>query len=133
MTPREVVQRTIRFEGAERLPYDLPEPHGSDFYHVSMWPSPDSRPGSGPDEWGSLWHNIGISRHGEVKQPVLADWSQWDSLKIPDIRDSERWHHLEQARATAGDKFLLGTGISLYERSTLFVKFHYRQGGGTMS
>ncbi len=31
MTSREVVRRAVRFEGAERLPYKLPEKYGTDF------------------------------------------------------------------------------------------------------
>ncbi|NQT94793.1 MAG: hypothetical protein HQ559_18700 [Lentisphaerae bacterium] len=116
MTPREVVQRTVRFEGADRIPYELPPPYGSDFAGVSMSPSPDARPGSGVDEWGCVWKNIGISKLGEVEQPVLTDWADWDSLSVPDIRDPGRWAPLENAREQAGDKFLVAYGISLYER-----------------
>jgi len=103
MTPREVVQRTVRFEGADRLPYDFGPPYGSDFAGVSMNPSPDARPSEGVDEWGCTWHNIGISKLGEVKQPVLTNWADWDSLQIPDIRDPARWKPLEGARNLAGD------------------------------
>lgn len=116
MTPREVVQRTIKFEKPGRRPYDLGVKYGSDFYRVDMTPSPDSRPDSGVDEWGSLWHNIGVSRLGEVKKPGLASWSCWDSFSIPDIREPGRWQNLAEARDRAGDKFLLAIGISLYER-----------------
>jgi len=116
MTPREVVARSLRFEGAERLPLDLPEPHGSDFAGVGMDPSPDARPSEGMDEWGCLWHNIGVSKLGEVKQHPLTDWAQWEGLSIPDIADPARWGQLEGARERAGDRFLMGGGISLYER-----------------
>jgi len=81
-----------------------------------MNPSPDGRPKSGVDEWGCVWANIGISNLGEVKQPVLKDWADWDSLRIPDVRDPHRWTSLARAREQAGDKFLLASGISLYER-----------------
>jgi len=116
MTPREVVARSLRFEGAERLPLDLPEPHGSDFAGVGMDPSPDARPSEGMDEWGCLWHNIGVSKLGEVKQHPLTDWAQWEGLSIPDIADPARWGQLEGARERAGDRFLMGVGISLSER-----------------
>lgn len=116
MTPREVVRRTIRFEGADRIPYSLAPPYGSDFAGVAMNPSPDARPKSGRDEWGCVWENIGVSNLGEVKHPALATWADWDSLNIPDIRDPRRWKSLEGARERAGDKFLLAYGISLYER-----------------
>lgn len=117
MTPREVVRRTIRFEGADRIPYALTPEYGSDFAWVGMDPWPDARAASGVDEWGCVWENIGVSNLGEVKRPALADWADWDSLKIPDVRDPIRWKTLEDARAKAGDKFLLAFGVSLYERA----------------
>ena len=47
---------------------------------------------------------------------MLKDWTEWDTLSIPDIQDPKRWETLAQARDQAGDKFLIGSGISLYER-----------------
>ena len=116
LTPREVVQRTIRFQGANRLPYALAPAYGTDFAYAEMNPSPDARPKSGVEEWGCVWENIGVSNLGQVKHPVLADWSAWETLSIPDIRDPKRWRALEGAREQAGEKFLLAYGISLYER-----------------
>ena len=121
MTPREVVSRTVRFEGADRLPYALPEEYGSDFGSVGMSPSPDARSSSGVDEWGSVWDNVGVSNLGEVKQIPLEDWDQWEDLDIPDITEPRRWEDLEGIREEVGDKFLLANGISLYER-THFVR-----------
>jgi len=116
MTSREVVKKTVRFEGADRIPYALAPQYGSDFAGVGMNPSPDARPKRGVDEWGCVWENIGVSNLGEVKQAILNNWADWDSLSIPDIRDPKRWESLEQARDDAGDKFLMAYGISLYER-----------------
>ncbi len=121
MTPREVVTRTIRFEGADRIPYNLPEPFGTDLAWTGMTPSPDARPRTGVDEWGSVWENIGISNLGEVKEVPLKDWADWDTLSIPDIREPRRWQDLDGARDRAGSKFLIGGGISLYER-THFIR-----------
>ena len=116
MTSREVVKRTIRFEKPDRIPYTLAEPYGTDFANVGMSPSPDARQNSGFDEWGCLWENIGVSNLGEVKSPALADWSGLPDLTIPDIEDPSRWESLNGVRKRAGDKFLVGGGISLYER-----------------
>lgn len=116
MTSREIVIRTIRFQGAERLPYDFPQKYGTDFYNIGMSPSPDDRPRNGVDEWGAVWENIGEMTLGEVKDFPLKDWQDFEKMYIPDIRDPRRWQSLEGAREKAGDKFLLASGISIYER-----------------
>ena len=116
MTSRDVVRKTIRFDGADRLPYDLPDRYGTDFAYAGMSPSPDDRPSSGMDEWGAVWHNIGVCRLGEVREFPLKNWSDLDKLKIPDIRDPHRWGDLPGAREKAGDKFLVAYGVSIYER-----------------
>ena len=116
MTSREVVTRTIRFQGADRLPHDFPGEFGTDFAFVGMSPSPDSRPRSGADEWGAVWENIGVCILGEVKDYPLKDWKDFGRLTIPDVRDPKRWESLPGARERAGDKFLLSFGISIYER-----------------
>ncbi|MDI7275829.1 MAG: uroporphyrinogen decarboxylase family protein, partial [Anaerolineae bacterium] len=113
---REVVRRTILFQSPDRLAYDFPEPYGSDFASVEMNPSPDARPTEGVDEWGAVWGNIGVSKLGQVKDYPLKDWSQFGSLNIPDINDPRRWQVLVGARERAGDRFLLGSGLSIYER-----------------
>ncbi|MEW6510973.1 MAG: uroporphyrinogen decarboxylase family protein [Bacteroidota bacterium] len=116
MTRRELVIRTIRFQGAERIPYDLPEPYGSDFYSIELDPSPDARPASGRDEWGALWVNKGGMQLGQVKEVPLASWDDFNSLAIPDVNDPSRWAAVRGVRQRAGDAFVLAKGISLYER-----------------
>ena len=117
MTALEQVRRTIKFEHPTRFTRNLPDPYGTDFAWTGMDPNPDYRPPSGTDEWGAVWGNIGVSNLGEVKDFPLKDWVQWDSLKIPDITDPRRWKSLEGARERAGDRFLLASGISIYERA----------------
>ena len=118
ITSRENVRRAIRFQGPAWLPHDFPARYGSDFAGTGMDPSPDMRPagGRGVDEWGAVWENIGISQVGEVKEYPLSSWDDLATLKIPDIREPHRWERLRSGRADAGDKFLFGYGISLYER-----------------
>ncbi|UCE04704.1 MAG: hypothetical protein JSW07_13890, partial [bacterium] len=112
----ETVSRTIRFQGADRLPYDFPEKYGSDFYCINMSPSPDERPRRGVDEWGAVWENIGNMNLGEVKEFPLKHWRDFEKLNIPDIHDPQRWQNLENIHENAGDKFILASGISIYER-----------------
>ena len=42
MTSRECIIKTIRFQGADRLPIDFPEKYGSGFTIIDMDPSPDA-------------------------------------------------------------------------------------------
>ena len=116
MTSREVVYQTVKFAAPNRLAFDFPEKYGSDFAYVSMDPSPDARPANGEDEWGAIWANIGVCRLGEVQEFPLKDWDDFEKLRIPDINDPKRWELLKGARERAGDKFLVGGGISIYER-----------------
>jgi len=116
MNSREVVYRTITFQGADRLPYDLPEKYGSDFITTGMSPSPDDRPRQGVDEWGAVWSNLGKTQLGEVKDFPLKSWTDFEKMHIPDINDPLRWKPIEGIRQRAGDKFILGNGLSIYER-----------------
>ena len=117
MNSRDVVTRTIRFQGSDRLPFDFPDPYGSDFAWVGMRPSPDDRPRNGGyDEWGALWETFGFSQLGEVKEYPLKDWADFDKLVIPDIHAAYRWEGLEDSCRNAGDRFILASGISIYER-----------------
>ncbi len=116
MTSRDLVRNTVTFNNPSRLPIDFPEPYGSDFLWIDMTPSPDARPRQGKDEWGAEWHNIGVCNLGEVKNPPLPDWRDFPNLKIPDIHDSRRWEQLTNCRETAGERFILAAGISIYER-----------------
>jgi len=116
MTSREIVRKAVLFQSPERMPYNLAPEYGSDFYFAGISPSPDDRPSSGTDEWGAVWENIGVCKLGEVKEYPIKEWTDLDKIKIPDVEDEKRWRCLEGIREKAGDKFLLGTGISLYER-----------------
>ena len=118
-TPREVIRNTLAFTGPDRIGCDFPEPFGSDFARDGLNPSPDARPWgvSGTDEWGAVWDNIGISKMGEVKKVPLESWDDLPGLRIPDIRDPRRFAGLQGARERAGDRYLLGHGVSLYERA----------------
>jgi len=116
MTSKEVVLRTIRFETPDRLAFEFPQAYGSDILWANIRPSPDDRYTNGVDEWGSVWRNIGKNALGEVKDYPLKDWAAFDQLKVPVLDTPQRWDSIKGSREKAEDKFLLGMGISLYER-----------------
>lgn len=121
MTAKENVIRTIKFQDPERVARALPVPYGNDFSGFSMQPNVDARPnsknGNSVDEWGAIWENIGVCNLGEVKEYPLKDWADFARLNIPDVEAESRWASLpEQLAKVDNTKFLLGNGVSIYER-----------------
>jgi len=100
----------------DRYAKNFPEPFGSDFVWTNLTPSPDRRPRKGVDDWGCEWDNIGEMQLGEVKDSPLKDWDDFGKLPIPDISAPEKWANVNDARAGAGDKYIHGGLISMYER-----------------
>jgi hypothetical protein len=98
----------------------LPEPWGSDFADAVIEPHPDHRPWGDfteeRDEWGAVWTNLGVCSLGEVSDPPLKDWADFEALHVPDITEERRWEGVKTARERAGQRYLVAPGISLYER-----------------
>ncbi len=115
MTSREIVQRTIKFMTAPRMPYALSAEYGTDI-HIVWHNNPDARPKTGRDEWGAEWENIGISNLGQVKTPALSSWNEFENMNIPNYKNPARYEGLIEKVKAGGDKFIIGTGVSLYER-----------------
>lgn len=110
MTGRERVHRCLEFDNPDRPPRDLWElpiahlTHGKraiqDFRR--RWPTDFDGPGlanSGlsslvegdpyavgrfQDEWGCVFRNIQAGVIGEVKEPLLSDWSRLEGLRVPE-------------------------------------------------
>jgi len=116
MTSRENVRRTLHFQTPERYAHDFPEPYGTDFYNTGVNPCPDCRPARGLDEWGCLWDCLPNTSIGEVKEFPLKDWADFDKLTIPKLQKDRAYNHIKQARAAAGDKYVLCNGVSIFER-----------------
>ncbi|MCM8832549.1 MAG: hypothetical protein NC816_01290 [Candidatus Omnitrophica bacterium] len=97
MTSREIVKRAVLFQGPERIPYDLPEPYGTDFLHVGPDPDPDWKPNiqtetKWEDEFGCIWERLpGDITMGQVKFHPLHDYSDWSKVRFPDYEKKERY------------------------------------------
>jgi uroporphyrinogen decarboxylase len=107
MTPRQLVTRTLQFDSPPRLPRQLwllpwaTLHHGEavaaiqrrfpdDLVHApACWTvTPKTagdpyRRGTFIDEWGCAFQNIQDGLIGEVKRPLLADWSALQTLRPP--------------------------------------------------
>ena len=116
VTSKEVVRKSLYFETPERYARDFPEPFGSDFRTVSSAPHPDDRLSKGVDSWGCVWNSIGAVTLGEVADFPLKVWDDLPRLRIPDVENESIWENVKGAREAAGDRYLLGNGVSIYER-----------------
>jgi len=116
MTSREIVTRAVSFQGPERVPYNLPDPYGTDFLGVGPGPDPDWTPRiqthtEWEDEFGSIWTRLhGDNTMGQVTGHPLTDYAALDDFRFPDYANSARY---EQARRSvgkdAGEKFVLAS------------------------
>lgn len=109
-SPRELVRRTLEFDGPERVPRQLwllpwaagrhpadaaeisrrfPDDivHAPAFFKIDP-PGRGDRyaPGTSTDEWGCVFENIHEGAIGQVKKPLLSGWSRLDAIRFPEER-----------------------------------------------
>ena len=107
MTPRELVIRTLEFDSPPRIPRqmwllpwalthhpleaeDIQRRFPDDIvsappFYKAEPPTTGDRHARGVfvDEWGCTFQNIQDGLIGEVKEPLLADWSNLQALRVP--------------------------------------------------
>lgn len=135
MTSRERVYRSLDFDRPDRVPrdlWDLPVAwieHGEetrrsfldrfplDFVQVPNFgrpPSPVRRGdqyeiGTYIDEWGCRYENVKRGVHGEVKEPIIRDLADVDSLRLP-VEQLTLDVDAVNAFCAADDRFVFGGG-----------------------
>ena len=109
MNGRERVRRCLEFDHPDRVPRDLwvlpgaIQEHGAEAVEALQrrWPNDCAAPGVANervlarvegdryaigryrDEWGCVFENIHGGVIGQVKRPILDDWSKLDDLRLP--------------------------------------------------
>jgi uroporphyrinogen decarboxylase len=141
MTSRERVHAALTFSNPDRPPRDLwALPYVSLFRGdelnavLAKYPSDIGRPELSPgsddqdlqryktactykDEWGSVWHIGEPGIIGEVKQPILADWSALPSFQPPwDFIRSRNWDHVNRMCDKSSLFMISGTCARPFER-----------------
>jgi len=118
MTSREIIQRVINFDNPARIGMTFNRGRLNDVVSAGATPPPgwsDRRHVEGKvevwwDEWGNSWHRfVDMSKGGEVKEPVLKDWKQLDSLKLPDYSDPGRYAKAREVFAAHPQHYRLGS------------------------
>lgn len=113
MNSREIVRRTLEYEGPERVARSFGD---SDFagchYDVQTCATEWREVGAGRwerlDEWGNTWGRVDPTSKGEVIRGVLADLSDMDSFEFPDFSNPRSYDPARQARREHADKWLSG-------------------------
>jgi len=108
MNSREIVRRTLEYEGPERVAASFPEPYWHDVQSCGYslpgferrWETVAAGRQEYVDEWGNTWARVDASSKGEVAKGVLEDWSQLETLELPDLANPANF---EGVRATCGD------------------------------
>jgi uroporphyrinogen decarboxylase len=140
MTSRERMRRALDFDTPDRLPREvwlLPATrlaHGAALdAFLERWPGDISQvkggrcparkakgdpyqPGQSTDEWGCVFDNLLEGVHGEVRDPLVKDWSDLDKVEPP-----VEWLTVDteavNAFCRATDKFVFASGWArLWER-----------------
>jgi len=114
MTPREVILANLEHSGAERPGMTFSGDRMNDILCCGLGPSrtfkekvwTEGQFEYSTDEWGNIWHRIiGLSQGGEIFQPAITDWSQLDTLQLPDYDDPARYDEMRRAFSQPTNQF----------------------------
>ena len=135
---KERVIKTVQFDNPDRIPIDLwiiP----ATFKHygkqledlLSKYPTDISRieneiiiketnmifnKGKYTDSWGCNWTNIQEGYFGEVKKPLLKDYSSIDKYKPPFEHFYSGWDSIEKQLENMTEKFVIASQVNPFER-----------------
>jgi len=109
------------FEGPERVPRDLPQPWGTDFFWTGIGKNPNWEPTvEGEDEWGCVWKKISVADKtmGQVRGHPLEDYERLRDFPFPDYDLAERYAQIpEQLKENKENKCVVcGIPLSLIHR-----------------
>ncbi|MGD2175397.1 MAG: uroporphyrinogen decarboxylase family protein [Candidatus Brocadiaceae bacterium] len=118
MDSREIVRRTLTFEGPERIAMSLPDPYPNDFCGAGAGSDPDHpwsgwqkvRPGrwEQTDDWGNTWARVEGFSKGEVARGAIEEWDRLDAYEPPNYNLPERYEGARETFSQRPDKFKIG-------------------------
>ncbi len=114
MTSREIVLKTLAYEGPERVARSFDDSDMVSAGYTVATPETDwAEVGGGRwerrDEWGNLWARVDSSSKGEVAKGVLDRLEDMDRLKFPDFSQPGAYEPVRAARLAQPDKYLIGS------------------------
>lgn len=116
-TPRDIIKANIecadpdrigfQFGGHEGWRYDMTSAGCDHGIEIDRWEEGDYELYT--DIWGNLWHRLkSLSKGGEVRTPVLADWADLDNLQLPDLANPAYYDQARALGASETDLFRIG-------------------------
>lgn len=113
MTSREIVARTLAFEGPDRVARSFPP---SDFVSASPvmhhpqgeWRRVDGREWRRIDEWGNVWGRVDETSKGEIVQGALTDLDDVETFPLPDFSDPQAYEAAAEKFAAHADLWHVG-------------------------
>ncbi|MEA3406957.1 MAG: uroporphyrinogen decarboxylase family protein [Chloroflexota bacterium] len=117
MESREIVERTLAYEGPERVAASFPAPYWNDLCHVHYdlagfsrdWQQASPGRQEYVDEWGNTWARVDATSKGEVAEGVLEDWDDLDTLTLPDLADPANFRRVRVVcRDADNERFRVG-------------------------
>ncbi len=117
MTRKEIVERTITFNDAPRVPFKFDVVGVNDCYDV--WTNDPTGwnwefKGERPDEWHCLWKRTDVQNTGQVVGHPLKNLDLLKDFQWPNPEDPRRYEGFEKQLAGAEDRFVMfcfGNGI----------------------
>ncbi len=114
MNPREIVRRTLDYDGPERVARSFGE---SDFAgagnavktRATRWQSVGGGRWERTDEWGNLWARIDETSKGEVAKGVFASIDDMAGYEFPDYSNGGDYDPVRKRRTETPDKWLIGS------------------------
>jgi hypothetical protein len=117
MTSRQIVIDTLLFRNPPRVAMALPAPYPNDMCHgsrsVEGYRDPQLPPQGNEarrwkDEWGCTWATLTNFDKGEVVEGAIADWSQLDAYRPPDMGRPQDYRKAAAAFAASPEMFRIG-------------------------
>lgn len=115
LSPHDIILQNIECRCEERIGLNFDRDRRNDFagtgadhgFKAKVWVEGDVEYST--DMWGNVWHRfVGMSAGGEIFKPVLEDWSQLDSLQLPDLANPAAYEGARALGRSDTDRFKLG-------------------------
>jgi uroporphyrinogen decarboxylase len=114
MISREIVARTLAFEGPDRVAHSFPP---SDFVSASPelrnpegeWRRIDGREWRRTDEWGNVWGRVDETSKGEIVQGALTSLADVETFPLPDFSDPQAYEAAAKTFAAHPDHWHVGS------------------------